>query len=96
LITKKDFLNLLNLIEQDDNEKIKHTFVKGASAKNSTFTKSILNYVASSNAPISTVSHPSFLSMIKTANPNLSVPCRQTFSSVVIPKGVSPKDNNFI
>ena len=77
-----------NYLKDDINDNTDGKYVKGASVKNTKFTESVLNYVSTSNAAVSTVSNPSFLSMIKAANPTLSVPCRQTFSSKVIPLGV--------
>ena len=70
---------------------IAHSFGQGkdypsTSSKHLILQKSLAEYLIENLLPFSTVSNLAFISLMKNLDPKFKVPCRRTYSDVVIPK----------
>ena len=59
-----------------------------SSAHNNKVAERLVKFIAGAKLPISTVSQPEFVELIRVVNPTVALPCSKTFGESILPKAV--------
>jgi hypothetical protein len=62
--------------------------VEEINRKSKEFAKQLINFIVATNQPLSVVDNPQFIKLVNVLNNTITMPCRQTFSYVLVPDKV--------